>query len=208
MNGGGGGGYYQSGRNYSSRPQSFADDPEGRFFNPARTTRPNSVAFVTNSQTDNFYPGHAHQPSYDTITTAAGSYGTDTRGGTSTDPSSQNSSVDRFQVKPDEANGDRTHGGGYANGPYSSVSPPFNQDQSLRKGANGANEFNGRLQAPFGRADYLNGTALAKPQDPVKNPEQQPPTPIKLDTGTNTEIATATPKKRQSWFKRRFSKKT
>lgn len=163
--------------------------------------RNGSSPMLSSSNAENIYPSHGHQPSYDTITTGGGSYGTDTRGN-STDPSSQNSSVDRFPIRSDEHSSSNNQGIGYSNGPYSPVAPVYSSEQSFWKGANA------RPQAPYGRAEYSNGGAIdnqmQRPVVPQK--ESLPPTPIKLDTGIENDTR-ATPPKRQSWLKRRFSKK-
>jgi hypothetical protein len=164
--------------------------------------RNGSSPMISGSNPENVYPSHGYQPSYDNITTGGGSYGTDTRG-TSTDPSSQNSSVDRFPTKPEEYSGDNNQGIGYSNGPFSPVSPVYSSEQTYWKGANG------RPQAPYGRNEYVNGNAsnhqIQTPAVPQKKATQ--PAPIKLDTGTNAG-SSPIPLKRQSWLKRRFSKKT
>jgi hypothetical protein len=155
---------------------------------------------------DNCYPSHGHQPSYDTFTTGEGSYGTDTRGN-STDPSSQNSSVDRFPTKPEEYSVDSNNNNqsiGYANGPFSPVSPLYSSEQSYWKGSNG------RPQAPYGRGQNLNGDAgnSQTQTSGVLRKAAPPPVPIKLDTGADLGSRSSPPPKRQSWLKRRFSKKT
>lgn len=150
---------------------------------------------------NNFYPVHGHQPSYDTITTGVGSYGTDTRGN-STGPSSQNSSVDRFPVKPEGDPVANNHGIGYTSGPYSPVSPTYSGEQSFWKGAIG------RPQVPYGRNEYsVQGESNDQVQSLAAPQREDPPhTPIKLNTGFDASIR-ATPPKRQGWLKRRFSRK-
>lgn len=201
-----GGGYYQNGRGYGQRPDSMAEDYEGRdprYSYPPRVMRKGSSPMLSGPNAENVYPSHGHQPSYDTITSGGVSYGTDTRGN-STDPSSQNSSVDRFPMRPDEQHsGGNNQGIGYSNGPYSPVSPFYTSEQSFWKGANG------RPQAPYGRTEYSNGgvtdNKIQSPSVPQK--ENLPPAPIKLDTGIDVETRPTPPAKRQSWLKRRFSKK-
>jgi hypothetical protein len=207
-----GGGYYQNGRGYNQRPDSVAEDYEGRdprYSYPPRTARYGSSPMISGSNNENFYPSHGHQPSYDTITTGGGSYGTDTRSygtdtrGNSTDPSSQNSSVDRFPIKPEEYSGDNNQGIGYTNGPFSPVSPSYNNEQTYWKGANG------RPQAPYGRNEYMNGGGAINDQlrsPAVPQEDSPPPVPIKFDSGPDADSRPA-PSKRQSWLKRRFSKK-
>lgn len=156
---------------------------------------------ISGSNTENMYPSHGHQPSYDTITTGAGSYGTDTRGN-STDPSSKNSSVDRFPTKPEEYSKNNNQGIGYTNGPYSPVSPNYTGEQTFWRG--GA----GRPQAPYGRSENLNGGVNSNQAQSTAVPqkEDRPPVPIKLDSGTEA-ASPPTPPKRRSWLKGRFSKK-
>ncbi len=158
---------------------------------------------VSASSPENIYPSQGHQPSYDTLTTGEGSYGTDTRGN-STDPSSQNSSVDWFPTKPEEHSSDNNQTIGYSNGPYSPVSPVYSSEQTFWKGANG------RPQAPYGRNEYINGGGSNhQTQAPAvlqKEAPLSPAAPIKLDTGSDAG-SRPIQAKRQSWLKRRFSRK-
>jgi hypothetical protein len=211
-----GGGYYQS-RSSGPRPDSVAEDYDGRDTRnsyPPRPMRYGSTPMFSNSNAERIYPSHGHQPSYDTITTVGGSYGTDPRGD-STDPSSQNSSVDRFPLKPEDHSGD-SNGIGYSNGPYSPVSPNYNNEQTYWKGSNG------RPQAPYGYSNgnasnhqiqqsshgYSNGNpSNSKLQKTpiVPQKDDRPTAPIKLDTGFDAGTP-PTPPKKQSWLKRRFSR--
>ncbi|ERF68580.1 hypothetical protein EPUS_04678 [Endocarpon pusillum Z07020] len=201
------GGYYQNGRSYGPRPESVAEDyyegQDPRHSYPPRPMRHGSSHMMSASSPENIYPSHGHQPSYDTFTTGEGSYGTDTRGN-STDPSSQNSSVDRFPTKPEEYPSDNNQAIGYSNGPYSPVSPVYSSEHSFWKGANG------RPQAPYGGTEYMNGGGsnhqTQKPAVLRKEALSPPSAPIKLDTGSDAG-SRPTPPKRQSWLKRRFSRK-
>jgi hypothetical protein len=225
------GGYYQNGRASGYRSDSVFDDYEGRpadpqYSLPPRASRHGSIAKLASSNSENFYHSHGHQPSYDTIATSRGSYATDGRG-TSSDPSSQNSSVDRFPTKPEDLPADNSQSIGYVNGPYSSVAPAYNGEQAFWRGASG------RPQAPYGKREYVNngngngnghghgngfangsanGNSLALNQStasPPPPPKHSSPltAPIKLNTGTVIK-SEAAPAKRQSWLKRRFSKKS
>jgi hypothetical protein len=197
-----GGGYYQNGRGYGPRPDSVAEDYEGRdprHSYPPRPMRHVSTPIISGSNLENPYPSHGHQPSYDTITTGEGSYGTETRGN-STDPSSKNSSVDRFPIKSEEYSVNQ--GSGYSNGPFSPVAPVYNNEQTFWKGPNG------RQQVPYGRSEQWNGGNSNHHIQPPAVPAKisSPPVPTKLDTGLEAG-SRPTPPKRQSWLKRRFSKK-
>lgn len=203
-----GAGYYPNGRGYGQRSDSVAEGYEGRESRSSHPSRPLSYGSspvvslpASLPATENFYSSHSHQPSDDTITTGVGSYGTDTRGD-STDPSSQNSSVDQISIKPEEYSFDNNQGIGYANGPYSPVSPIYSSEQSFWKGANG------RPQAPYGWNEYTNeGDSPNQVHSPVvPQREDRPHLPMKLNAGYDA-APRPTPPKRQSWLKRRFSKK-
>lgn len=199
-----GGGFYQNGRGYGQRPDSVAEDYEGRdprYSYPPRNMRKGSSPLSVGAINENPYPSNGQQPSYDTITTGEGSYSTDIWAN-STDPSSQNSSVDRFPIKPEEQPGDNNQGIGYTYGPYSPVAPNYNNEQAFWRGSNG------RQQVQYGRSEDQNGDAS---HHQVRGPaitlkEDRPPVPIKLNTGSNAGER-STPPKRQSWLKRRFSSK-
>jgi hypothetical protein len=131
--------------------------------------------------------GHSYQQSYDAMTSGSEEYGK------STNPSSQNSSFDRLhqlRTKPDEYVQENPYAKEIQ---FDQVSPalPF---------------------APYGRGDMGYGQQMPPPAIPPKdfgptganNPRQ----PIKLNPSTNMGVITppASPKK-QSWIKRRFSKR-
>jgi hypothetical protein len=200
-----GGGYYQNGRGFGPRPDSVAEDYEGRdprHSYPPRPMRYASSPMISGSNPENTYPSHGHQPSYDTITTGEGSYGIETRGN-STDPSSQNSSVDRFPIKPEEYSGNNSKQvSGYSNGPFSPVAPVYSSEQAFWKGPNG------RPQVPYGRSEQWNGGASNQYIQAPPVPAKESPSPVPTKLGIGAEAGPrSSPSKRQSWLKRRFSKK-
>jgi hypothetical protein len=117
-------GYYGGGRSQSYRPESAYMDGRGNgmarpdsYYNPADNAAPNnggpsngyfpnraryprtaSEPHFNNGQS--VYPVPANQQSYETVTTASGSGSSADPAGYSTDPSSENSSVDRVAPPP------------------------------------------------------------------------------------------------------------
>lgn len=169
---------------------------------------------VTNGQHVNHgvYPSQGYQRSYDTVTTASGSAGYVTDPwGNSTDPSSENSSIDRIQQapKPDPA---ETYGfTGFGSGPdLHSLAPgdsPINGAHEQPQ-INGAYQDRGRSdfppQAPPHGPQYAAG-----PSPPPKGESFGARTPIKLGSSSppSTQApdmagAAGEPAKRKSWFKR------
>lgn len=158
------------------------------------------------------YPSHGQQQSYDTVASASnGSHATD-QWGNSTDPSSENSSIDRVQpaAKPDigEAYGFNGFGAG----------PQF-QGPILEEHGHGAPGYGqpgyGQERVADGKGyPYQgNGAPIPPPHAPPK--ENSPRVPIKLGGSSRPgnpvpisgKPATAIDsEKRKSWLKRRFSK--
>lgn len=136
---------------------------------------------------------HSYQPSYETMTSGSDDYAK------STNPSSQNSSYDQLHQlrKPDE---------------YSPDNPYANEIR-----------FNGmsphKLISPYAVNNGYHGQEAASP--PQGQPNQYAPNnprqPIKLNgspsdppfngTTSSASSATATTPKRQSWIKRKFSRR-
>ena len=214
------GGYYGS-RNGGSRPESYIENPAapssqygnlngyGRRFGPRNHSDP---ALYGHAQGHGIYPSHGHQQSYDTVASASnGSHATD-QWGNSTDPSSENSSIDRVQpaAKPDlgEAYGFNGFGGA-----------PQIQGPILEEHGHGAPGYGQpgygqeRVAAGGGYPYQGNGVPAPPPHAPPK--EKATRTPIKLG-GSSAPIDAipvshrppppVTSEKRKSWLKRRFSK--
>lgn len=213
-------GYYGNRMSYK-RPESYAEnsgtshDPygSGRRGIPRNQSEPmlngqsnaqSNVQPNGSSNAQGVYPSHAHQQSYDTVGTA--SYGSDGthQWGNSTDPSSENSSIDRVQPpqKPDlgEVYGFNGFGG----------APQF-QGPILEEHGQGTPGYGqpgyGKGQAVAGVGNPYQGNGAAPPPPPHK--ETRPRVPIKL--GAPSVASRAPPAvdsdKRKSWLKRRFSRK-
>ena len=207
------GGYYGNRTSYS-RPESYVDNPGSPMghYNQVRRFGPRTVsdpALYGNNSTA-LYPTHGYQQSYDTVTSGTGS-GTE-QWGNSTDPSSENSSIDKIHqvAKPDlaEAYGFSGFGG----------APQF-QGPILEEHGQGAPAYGqpgyGQSQGRTSTARAYQGNAAAPPSPPVHRSltEKTNRLPIKLGGGlpsTNGLVYNSQPdtsEKRKSWLKRRFSKK-
>ncbi len=171
------------------------------------------------------YPQHGYHQSHDTVNTGY-TNGSDSTGpwANSTDPSSENSSIDK--VKPPMQDGYNQYGGNGYNG-------PIMEEQGAMNGYGGqshGNEYGQASNSGMHDYGYSNGSPDHAqrngwgPQDPYSNgmgPPQQPTParqPIKLG-GSGAPDAygrppanlpptpQAQPEKKQGWLKRRFSKK-
>ncbi len=217
-----GGGYYES-RNGGSRPDSYIENyatPPSHYgsvngngynrrFGPRNHSDPALYGHATGQ---GIYPSHGHQQSYDTVATASnGSHATD-QWGNSTDPSSENSSIDRVQpaAKPElgEAYGFNGFGG----------APQF-QGPILEEHGHGAPGYGqpgyGQERAVVGSGHAYQGNGAPNPPPHALPREKVPRTPIKLGGGSASDVAppvssrpppAVNTEKRKSWFKRRFSK--
>ena len=210
-----GAGYY--GHRAGSRPDSYIDNngtsplqpPHARRFGPRVRSDP---VMYGNNNPGPVYPSHGHQQSYDTVISAVmsanGSGATDPWGN-STDPSSENSSIDKVPQgsKPDlnEAYGFNGFGGApQFQGPileeHGSESPAYGQPgygQSHPGMASGGLPFQGNEAG-----------APAPPPHRVQR-QEAPRVPIKL--GNSAIVTSSSPsitksEKRKSWLQRRFSK--
>ncbi|MCJ1478934.1 hypothetical protein MMC13_007618 [Lambiella insularis] len=214
------GGYYGN-RMTQSRPESYIDNGgahtghynQHRRFGP----RTNSDPMLYGHNSNKVYPSHDYQQSYDTVTSGTGTNGTD-QWGNSTEPSSENSSIDKTQpAKPDlaEIYGFSGFGGG----------PQF-QGPILEEHGQGAPTYG---QPGYGQPSYgqsqgrpspsraYQGNGVPPPPPPHIMPrESAPRVPIKLGglpgsssyaNGPVQISRTDTSEKRKSWLKRRFSKK-
>jgi hypothetical protein len=179
--------YYASG---DSTPYNAAGPSNGYYPNRARYPRTASEPHFNNG----IYPGPGNQQSYETVTTASGS-GSDPIG-YSTDPSSENSSMDRIAPQVPVKEPQETYGfNGFGTTPQ--FIPQVN-------GFNGQQSVNGMQRAPNGYADQ-------GPPPPRKLGKQSPNQPMKLgNTNGNTGPPPAqrpdVGEKRKSWFGKRFSK--
>ncbi len=156
------------------------------------------------------YPSHGYQQSQDTVTTgvSSGSHGTD-QWGNSTDPSSENSSIDRIQQagKPDTGDNYGLNGSGGAPQFQGPIHEEYGQGQP-------GYGYQAPMDHPAETRGYQgsSGPLAGPPQVPPKENTPRPviklgsssgaagnPTPQTMPSGDVGE-------KRKSWFKKRFSK--
>ena len=239
--GGGGGGYYgnRNSMNYG-RPDSYVDGyggSSGQHHGERRRFGPRNYSDPTlygRHGEQGMYQSHNHQQSYDTVgTTSNGSHFTD-QGGNSTDPSSENSSIDKFQAPPPappkQDLGDAYGFNGFGGAPqfqgpileeYSHGSPAYGEPgygQSNGYGQqNGYGQSNGHGQSNSAHVDsYPGQTSRAVPPSvpphraPMPPPKQTAPR-VPPKTGQGPAVLRRQPtndggEKRKSWLKRRFSR--
>lgn len=188
---------------------SYATTPNQNSGGGRFAPRVNSDPVLYGDNSQNTPPPHGYQQSYDTggSTSANESHGTD-QWGNSTDPSSENSSIDRVQqaLKPDlgELYGFNGFGGApqfqgpileeHGQGSHTYGQPGYSQPQ-MRLGGNYMYQGNGISSAP-----------PPPPHVPPKETRSQ--VPIKLgDSSVKGNVPSeAIVEKRKGWLKRRFSK--
>ena len=217
------GGYYGN-RGWNSRPESYADNfgnsQVGQNGGNRRFgARTHSDPALYGSHANGVYPNHNYQQSYDTVTsltTASGSHSAEPWSN-STNPSSENSSIDRVPPhsqaqKPDL--GEVYGFNGFGAGPQLQ-GPILEEHNGPAYGQPGYAQSHGHPRAGF--AYQGNGQP---PAPPAHSTPQRPRVPIKLG-GTNlanqqpfpqaTVVSPTSPSekspKRKSWLMRRFSKK-
>lgn len=166
-------------------------------------------------QPQHVYPSHSYQQSYDTVTSGEQQWGT------STDPSSINSSVDRIQQPtqssaqpgiPEDRVPTETYGfNGFGGKPQLDVQGPSGYGAQQNAQVYGTDGFNNGYQnaAPSGYGPPNAGAPISYRQ-PMPQ-ENKPRIPIKLDSPAGDTLARTQSKvsaagKRKSWFKKRFSK--
>ncbi|KAL2048486.1 hypothetical protein N7G274_000398 [Stereocaulon virgatum] len=209
-------GYYGNRMSYR-RPESYAEN-SGTFHDSYGSSRrgiqrnqsepmlygQSNVQSNGSSNAQGIYPSHAHQQSYDTVGTA--SYGSDGthQWGNSTDPSSENSSIDRVQPPQKPDLGEVYGFNGFGGAPQ--FKGPILEEHGQGTPGYGQPGY-GKGQAVAGTGNPYKGNGAAPPPPPHK--ETRPKVPIKL--GAPSVASRAPPAvdsdKRKSWLKRRFSKK-
>ena len=211
--GGAGGGYYGN-RMSVSRPDSYIDS----YANPPNQYQPNQgrsgrLGQRVNSEpgvygrSSQVYPSHAHQQSYDTVTSASGtgSHGTD-QWGTSTDPSSENSSIDKIQQVPKTDLGEEYGFNGFGGAPQ--FQGPILEEHGLDAPSYGQPGYGQSQMSLSNGYPYQGNSGLPTPP-PHKEVASR--VPIKLgspsgESGESTYVQPQGAEKRQSWLKRRFSR--
>lgn len=192
--------------NYGGPPNQYGN---GRRFGPRNHSDP---ALYGHNSAQGVYPSHAQQPSYDTVGTVSnGSHVTD-QWGNSTDPSSENSSIDRVPPAPKQDLGEVYGFNGFGGG------PPF-QGPILEEHGQGFPEYGQSAygQPQMGRTNgysyqgYNGSPPSAPPHGAPGLPPKDagPRVPIKLgapSASANRAPSAVDNDKRKSWLKRRFSK--
>lgn len=213
-NNGGGGGSYGNRMSFS-RPDSYIDNystpPNQYQSNQGRSARlsqrMNSEAGVYGRNNQAVYPSHAHQQSYDTVTSASGtgSHGTD-QWGTSTDPSSENSSIDKIQQVPKADLGEEYGFSGFGGAPQ--FRGPILEEHGLDAPAYGQPGY-GQPQMSLSNGHPYQGNSGRPPPPPQKETAYRVPIKLGNSSGPSGEPTYVQPQpleKRKSWLKRRFSK--
>lgn len=206
------GGYYNNNNNNRmsiARPDSYIDSYGGSPNQPGYgrriSQRVHSDPALYGMNNNAVYPAHGYHQSYDTVASASGneSHNTDPWGN-STDPSSENSSIDRVQVpKPEPVD---THGfNGLGGAPH--FQGPILEENGVNSPAYGQVGY-GQLPKPINGSPThtRNGFPPAPPPHGIQN--QAPRMPIKLgrSPATARPLPNSPGEKRRSWLKRRFSK--
>ncbi|KAL8874606.1 MAG: hypothetical protein Q9174_000069 [Haloplaca sp. 1 TL-2023] len=204
-------GYYNN-RLSTGRPESYMDGYAGNAtqsgYGRRTSQRVHSDPMLYGANSQNLYPAHGYHQSYDTVASASGneSHNTDPWGN-STDPSSENSSIDRVQQAPKpeavEAYGLNGFGGA-----------PHLQDTILEDHATGNDAY--RPMAGFSQPRIPGNGFPVQRRDalPPTPPPHVPPkefttrAPIKLGNPPvpGETVSNGTSEKRKSWLKRRFSR--
>jgi hypothetical protein len=209
-------GYYGGGRSQSYRPESTYMDgrsngmtrPDSYYntvdnagpsngYYPNRARYPRTASEPHSNGNQGVYPVPGNQQSYETVTTASGSGSSADPAGYSTDPSSENSSVDRIAaLAPKEPS--ETYGfSGFGSTP-----------QYLPPGS-GINEQYGSKGAQRQGNGYPSQTPPPLPRKESAGPRV--PTKLGAASGNVGSKVTEIPRpsqgeKRKSWFGKRFSK--
>jgi hypothetical protein len=192
--------YADSRYNQPTRPDSYytqngdnGGPSNGYYPNRARYPRTASEPHFNNGS--GVYPGPGNQQSYETVTTASGSGGEPA--GYATDPSSENSSMDRITALPTKPPSETYGLDGFGNTPQ--LAPP----------GTGLEPFK-TVQAQNGDRRQVNYNQDQPPPPPAKN-GVGPRVPMKLGDSSGNTGAPAVQRpgageKRKSWFSKRFSR--
>lgn len=186
-----------------------------RRFGPKNNSDP---ALYGHNANQGIYPSHGQQPSYDTVGTVSNQSHATEQWGNSTDPSSENSSVDKFQPGPPKQDLGEIYGfNGFGAGPQlqgpileehghdapSYGQPGYGQSQ---------NESGNTKGYPYQGNDFPPPTVPVHgvPRPPYKEAALR--APIRLGASTAGAYNSAPPpvpskrEKRKSWLGRRLSK--
>ncbi|KAL8694428.1 MAG: hypothetical protein Q9218_000920 [Villophora microphyllina] len=205
-------GYYNN-RTSVARPDSYIDGYGG---NPSQLAYGRRVNQRVNSDptlygsnaAPNVYPTHGYHQSYDTVASGSGneSHNTDPWGNT-TDPSSENSSIDRVQQAPKSDLAETYGFNGFGGVPQ--FPGPILEDHAMDGSSYGNPSAYGQPQKAMNGFSAHNKTTLPPTPPPHVLPKQNPPrVPIKLGNSPVKDRSSSQPngEKRKSWLKRRFSR--
>ena len=184
----------------------------GRRFGPRNNSDP---ALYGHNGHQGVYPSHGQQPSYDTVGTASNQSHVTDQWGNSTDPSSENSSVDKFQQGIPKQDLGETYGfNGFGAGPQ--LQGPILEElghdaPSYGQPGYGQSQTDNTNGYPYQGNDIPPAVpAHGVPRPPPKEAASR--APIKLGASPNGSYNNAPPsvpskrEKRKSWLGRRFSK--
>ncbi|KIW07676.1 uncharacterized protein PV09_01616 [Verruconis gallopava] len=207
-----GGGEY-AGNGYYNHPQSrrngYFDNPPSRNKFTARMYSDQGVQRYNYGNNGYPYSTPGYGQTRDTVNTGGSNGSASDQWHNSTDPSSDNSSIERMRGEHGESYGYPTPQREpiSEDGHYTYTNGPGYNSAYMNGGNSGPGGSNGY----FGQ-QYNNGAPAPPPKvtqgGPVQPPARQP---IKLDNSTRPDIIpggtrTPAPEKRKSWLKRRFSK--
>jgi hypothetical protein len=180
--------YSQGGNGYHSnrRSDSYNDGPQQRMRYGSRGG--SHVNGYNNHNGNGVYPQHGYHQSHDTVTSGQ-TYGSDSTGpwANGTDPSSENSSLDRINATNQQ---DNVYGGQNGYGGYPRPIPEDGQYNAQQQQGYGG----GPVQPPAAQRKPI---ALGGGESDFSAPPRS-----NLPTTARPE-----PEKKKSWLKRRFSKK-
>ena len=205
------GGYYGN-RMSVGRPDNFVENYGNTSGQPSSSRRfsqrVNSDPALYGSNSQSLCPAHGHHQSYDTVASASGneSHGTD-QWGNSTDPSSENSSIDRLQQQPPKSEIADAYGFNGFGGALQ-LHGPILEEHGLGAPTYGQPGYGQPLNvANRGHPYQGNGIPPAPPPHAPRK-DDLAREPIKLGNAPLTEISpsNANAEKRKSWLRKRFSK--
>lgn len=215
---GGGGGYYRNRASFA-RPDSYIDNNpsppaphyQGNRFGPRNQSDP----ALYGSKGQGVYPSHGYQQSYDTVTSGSGSHGTGTdQWGNSTDPSSENSSIDKIHQVSKGDFGETYGFNGFGGAPQ--FQGPILEEHGNDGPTYGQPGYAQSHSVPRAGHGYQGNGIPPTPPPHVHTRDSAPRVPIKLGSSAGSpdyapDISPVKGKdmgeKRSSWLKRRFSKK-
>lgn len=205
--GGGGGGNYGS-RQAAAARESWNDNgygPPGPRVRYSAQRMQSDPGWNRYSNAQGVYPHHGYQQSRDTVNTGGSNGSNSDAAPYSTDPSSENSSIERAappQKHQQQDVGEQYGFSGFGGGPQ--FQGPILEDQAYRAGPSG----------PSGPGYYPNQQRQNNPNVPPPVPAKaapislnsQPGPPQQGRPGVLSRKSTNDENKRKSWLKRRFSK--